>query len=263
MKFRLILSTLALTACLSVVHAAPSNGPTEVGEVELKAALVPSGYNTANEFVGYDNNDKVLFTVLGVLPSTCHQAGDFTYEVKGDEVTVHQKLLEWKDSGKICLQTKMPFAKDIEFNKPLADAQTYKLMDGKTGNKFGELMIGESPVSEPDSELYLHVTDARLWYDPQAKSNAFRVVVVGMYNPDCTKLKELKVDVLEKERAIVARPILERIPGLADDKCEPTERIQRSEVIPYDLKGIWLLHVRSVQGAGKHDLVETDSFKMP
>lgn len=241
---------------LAIAGTAPVAG----GDLELKGAIVPSGYNKAGDFIGYDNNDQVLITVLGMVPNTCTQPGDAKFEIAGDKITIRQTSLDYKDTGKVCTQTRMPFMKDVQLGVIENSNMNYKIVDGKTGDVIGKLPIGISPVSEPDSELYLSVTDARVWKDGKGSKAKWKATVVGKYNSKCTKLKEVKVDVLEKEHSIIVRPILERIGQLSDDQCEPTERLIAAGVVDHNLKGLWLLHVRSIQGAGKHELVDTDSL---
>jgi hypothetical protein len=258
------MKTFTLLTVLLSTTAAIAAGPASVN-VKLHGAMVPSGYNLKNQFVGYDNNDsEVLFTVLGTLGNTCQRVGPYSYKIEGNDIKIFQTALEYKGTGKVCIQTNVPFANDIRL--PTIDTENLKhqIVDGTSGAILGKLPIAESPVAEPDSDLYLNVTDARLWFDPKAKvGEQWRAVVVGKINHDCTKLKTVHVDVLEKEHAIVVRPVLDRDESVADADCAPNERIQHSEPIPLDLKGIWLLHVRSVQGAGKHELVDTDSFRLP
>lgn len=234
--------------------------PVAGGDLELKGAIVPSGYNKVGKFVGYDNNDQVLITVVGMVPNSCTQPGDSKFEVVGDKVTIHQASLDYKDTGKVCTQTRMPFMKDVQLGVIENANMNYKIVDGKSGNVIGKLPIGISPVSEPDSQMYLSVTDTRIWKDIKDGKGKWKATVVGKYNSKCTKLKEVKVDVLEKEHSIIVRPILERIGKLPDDECEPTERLVATGNVDHDLKGLWLLHSRSVQGAGKHELVDVDSL---
>lgn len=260
MHFKTFLSLAAafFGAFITVETAANATHPVET-PVEVKRILAPSGLSQTKSFVGFDDNDDVLVTVLGILPSTCHRVGSYSHDISGDEITIRQNALEYK--GKICIQARVPFANDIHLGVIGKANMKYKIVDGSSKKVIGSLPITVSPVAEPDSELYLNVTDTRLVYE--GKTKKWHAVVVGMHNSACTKLKQVKIDILEAERALVIRPILERDVKVADADCEPTERLQHSEPINFDLKGMWLLHVRSVQGAGKHELVDTESYKTP
>jgi hypothetical protein len=260
MRLNYLVSGFMSLCVLGTSPLMADSAPVETGELELRAAIVPSGYNKNREFIGYDDNDKILITVAGILPNTCYQPGSYTFDVSGNEIVIRQKGLEYKDSGKVCLQTKMPFFNDIDLGVISTANLSYKIVDGKTKNVIGKLPIAKSPVSEPDTDLYLSLTDARIWNDTQGGKSSWKVNVVGLHNSKCTRVKTVEVDVLEKERSIVVRPVLERVGTLTDDKCEPTERITATGTIDHDLKGIWLLHVRSVQGAGKHELVDIESL---
>lgn len=230
------------------------------GEAAVSAPSQKSVAQIVKTFVpmGYDNNDRhVVMTVVGWMPNACYQPDTFTYEIKGKELLLKQSILDVRKPGEVCSQTRTLFINDVDLGVVDHPNKKFDLIDPVGLKTVGVLPIAESPTTDVDSAHYVSVTDARINYDSMLSK--WVVTVIGRWDPACFKEKPFGLDVDEDNQVLVVRPVLERLEKVGP--CTLQTRYVRTQDLGFSPKGLWLLHVRSIQGIGKHELVDTDFLK--
>lgn len=235
MFWNLLVVTVALVLSFNV-HAA---GEPQIVSVALEKSYTP---------IGFDDNDKVQVTVTGTFPSSCYKVGAAQTKIDKEKKTVQIWQSAYKYGG-ICLQMRVPFTQVVDVG--LVDQGNYAFIDGPTGRALGKLMVERSSHAGPDDFLYLPVRDAFLINGPQTRKS---LMLTGTLYDRCTEVQEIKVSYYPE--VIVVQPIAKHTGEL---RCEPTKTgFTRVVELDPDLKGTYLLHVRSMDGQAINKIVETD-----
>ncbi len=231
--YRLLVTTLAI-----ILSGAASANPTTVN-VAVERAFVP---------VGFDSNDRTQFAVEGTFHNTCYRVGPYALKVDSKLKTITMQQQAYKYDGMVCLQMMVPFTQVI--NVGILDEGNYKLLDATTGKQIGTLPVEKSVTAGPDSFLYAPVTDAYIVEGETAEKHT--LVVTGSFGDRCSTFEDIKIGY--QDNVLVVQPIVKRI---TEATCS-SEKVRFLKTIDLreDLKGIYLLHVRSLNGQAINKMVE-------
>lgn len=217
---------------------AKAERPPKIVDVALLKSYVP---------IGFDDNDRVELTVEGSFSDTCHKVAYSRVEVDPEHHALRIWQFAYQYSG-ICTQLFVPFSETVRVG--VIGAGVYDIFDGVSGKWLGQLPVVRSTHAGADDYLYAAVDDAFLIAD--AKGNK-ALTLCGEVTDRCTFLREVRV--LYYRDVIVVQPIAERIEG----RCAPTRaRFTKTVPLAPELKGTYLLHVRSMNGNSINKLVSAD-----
>lgn len=221
---------MTLLFFLSFAHA--DNSPVEI-IVPLHRSYVP---------IGFDDNDNVQVTVEGIFADTCHKIASSTPSVSGNLITIRQTAYRY---GGICLSMLIPFTSTVDLGF-LAPGM-YAIIDDATGANLGELPVARSTTSAADDYLYAPIADA--WV--LASVGQRTLVLTGSFSDRCTTMGEVKVSY--SERVIIIQPIAQRH---TSRDCMGKTRFRKEIALKTALEGVYLLHVRSMEGRAVNKMVD-------
>ena len=235
-----ILATLvgllgAVTTMADVVS--PDTTPNTV-TVAIQKAFIPEGF---------DDNDRTQVTVEGFFPNTCYKVGPYATKIDPMTRTITVQQQAYQYNG-VCLQMLVPFTQTIDLG--LVNAGDYKLTDAAKGSNLGELKIEKATKSEADEYLYAPMTDAYITTEPD--TGIHTLVATGAFSDRCTIFENIKVHYTSD--VIVVQPIVKHI---AESGCESQKvRFAKTVELKKDLTGVYLLHVRSMNGQAINKVVD-------
>ncbi len=236
MTKHLLMFTFVLAVCGS---AFAQQKPTVVS-FPLERSFVP---------IGYDDNDKVQLTLAGSFPDTCYRVASVKTRV--DEATktvfVHQTAYHYPG---ICIRVFVPFSSVADLG--IIGAGEYRIVDESSKKDLGKLPVLRSAHSGADDYLYAAIFDATISNDSPGKR------MLNLYGemPDrCSELQDVQVHYYPE--VIVVQPIAKRI----GENCI-AEKKRFIKMVPLDssVKGVHLLHVRSLSGQAINKLVDVDEL---
>lgn len=227
------------TAFILSLDANGNLNPT-LQNVALQKSYVP---------IGFDDNDRVQLTVTGIFPSTCYKVGTAGADVNEKRRTIRIWQTAYFYNG-ICLGIFVPFTQVV--NVGIIEMGQYDLFDGPTGKYLGTLLVNRSTNPGPDDYLYAPIDDAFVITDAEGRNTL--VLLVSFFDR-CTRLKDVMIHTYPE--VIVAQPIAERLEE--GERCIP-EKNRFTKMVELDpsLKGLYLLHVRSVNGQSINKLVDVN-----
>lgn len=217
-------------------------------EVDLKAALVP---------VGFDTNDNTQIVVTGNFPDSCHKIGP-TEVVQIDKVTkvVTLKQTAYHYNKGICLKVRVPYSQVVNLGM-LPEEGDYKIKDNNSKAELGTLPVAEAKVASPDDFLYAPIDDAYL------KDGGTTPVLTlrGQFTNRCMSLKG-EPEVKYYKDVVVVLPVAQ---WKKDEKNDCTETVTRftKEVTLQPLTGTRLIHVRSMNGQSINQVFDFSTKDRP
>jgi len=230
--FGLLGSIVAMADTIS-----PETTPNTV-TVSIQRAFIPQGF---------DDNDRTQVTVEGFFPNTCYKVGPYATKVDpmSQTITIQQQAYQYNG---VCLQMLVPFNQTIDLG--LVSAGEYKLTDAAKGLALGNLKIDRATKSEADDYLYAPTTDAYITTEPD--TGLHTLVVKGAFSDRCTIFEDIKVNY--SSDVITVQPIVKHIAGRG---CESQKvRFVKTVELKKELTGVYLLHVRSMNGQAINKVVD-------
>lgn len=215
----------------------PDTNPNTV-TVAIQKAFIPEGF---------DDNDRTQVTVEGFFPNTCYKVGPYATKVdpKTRTITIQQQAYHYNG---VCLQMLVPFNQTIDLG--IITAGEYSLRDAAKGGALGALKIDRATKSEADEFLYAPTTDAYITTEPD--TGLHTLIVKGAFSDRCTIFEDIKVNY--NSDVIVVQPIVKHI---AERGCESQKvRFVKTVELKKDLTGVYLLHVRSMNGQAINKVVD-------
>jgi hypothetical protein len=196
---------------------------------------------------GFDDNDRTQITIEGVFPNTCYKVGPYATQIdlKTRTITIQQQAYRYQG---ICLQVVVPFHQVVDLG--LIPQGEYKIVDSASGSALSVIRIDIAKKSEPDEYLYAPITDAFITTDPE--NGIHTLGIQGAFTDRCTVFEDIKVNYTAD--VIVVQPIVKRIGArsCAKDKT----RFMRTVQLKESLTGMYLLHVRSMNGQAINKMVD-------
>ena len=218
------------------------------GDSAFKPEIVNIPLNKVYVPVGFDDNDRVQIVVEGDFPNTCYKIGPYTFHMNEVTKTLSVQQTAYKYMG-VCIQMQVPFTQVVDLG--LMRSGDWTLEDSTAAKTLGRLPIQLAAGPGPDDFLYAPVTEAYVHKDSETLKNALSFM--GTFTDRCTRLKEVRVHYYTD--VIVVQPIAEQIGPLHNCGHELT-RFAHTVLLKEDLKGTYLLHVRSMNGQAINKLVE-------
>lgn len=221
-------------------------GTTQISKADFQPTTVNVGLDKAFAPIGFDDNDRVQIAVEGSFANTCYRMGPHAVRVDdaNHTITIQQQAYLY---GGICLQMIVPFETFIDVG--LLKEGTYTIVDNQTKKELGKLPVLRSSNAGPDDFLYAPVTDAYIVNDHMNKKNS--IVLSGTFSDRCSEIQEVRV--LYQESVLVVQPIMKR----TETACEPKKtRFVKVVELDKDVHGMYLLHVRSLNGQAINRMVD-------
>ena len=210
--------------------------------VSVKTAYIP---------VGYDTNDNVQIALTGLLPNACHRVGPAQVKVdeQGKNILVHQQAYQY---SKPCLELQIPFTKIVDAG--ILTEGSYTVVDETSGVSLGTVEVKRANTLSIDDYLYAPITDATVIKPSDAKNPT--LVLDMKWTNRCTRYKDTVVH--EYKNVIVVQPIAEAL--MEEGRSCETEsvRFQVKKPLSENLKGTYLLHVRSMDGQALNKIIDID-----
>ncbi|MBI1859810.1 MAG: hypothetical protein HYR96_02700 [Deltaproteobacteria bacterium] len=226
-----------IVALLFALPAVADVTPTQI-DVPVHRAYIP---------IGFDDNDNAQVTVEGIFSDTCYRVGPARAVIHSNNhtIAIHQTAYRY---GGICVQLLIPFTKTVDIG--FTPRGNFAIVDAMTGMNLGDLPITRAPNEEADDFLYAPIGDAYVRVDTEAKTNT--LVLTGAFSDRCTVIKDVKVNYYKD--VLVVQPIAEHTSGRAD--CSGRTRFQKLIELKSDLRGTFLLHVRSMEGKAINKMID-------
>lgn len=238
------LSFVLFFSFLTLASAAPA--PTTV-TVGLKQAYVP---------VGFDDNDRIQIAVSGVFRNTCFKMGPHALKVDTVKKEIRIQQQAYYYSG-VCLQMFVPFNEIVDIG--IVPPATYKLIDASSGTGLGSLEVKSSGNQPgPDDFLYAPVSDAYVVNNPESGKRL--LALTGNFGDRCSDFSEIKINSIEemkKTGVMVVQPVIARNEE-ADCSHAKVRFLKTVELDANIPTGVYLLHVRSLNGQAVNKIVDLD-----
>ena len=244
MIYRVLLGVIVLV--LASKHSLGATINPVLVEVPLSKVFVPAGFDT---------NDRIQFAVGGELRNSCFKVVAPEVKVDLETKTIVVKQQAYVYMG-FCLMMIMPYSKVVTLGV-IEQPGTYQIVEGRLGRSLGTIEVSLARTIEQDEFLYAPVSDVNIVQasgpnseeDPQRN----KVVLSGSFSNGCTEFKEIRVS--QNENTIVVQPITifkEQMSECKDEKIE----FLKTVVLDPKLKGDYLVHVRSLNGAALNKVVD-------
>ncbi len=208
-------------------------------------SLVSSAFQTTYLPQGFDTNDKVQLVGEGLFPNSCYRKAGVKVSVNHTLKTIRVTPTAYQYDG-LCMQMIIPYDSVVDVG--LLKAGTYKVLQGYSGDKLGEISVRVSTNAGPDDHLYAPISQAFV----SQLGASVRVKIAGEFPDSCMELQDVITEV--QANVIVVQPVAQRL----DDgrRCAqsivPFEKTVELTNIP---KGKYLLHVRSLNGNAINNLI--------
>jgi hypothetical protein len=148
----------------------------------------------------------------------------------------------------VCLQILVPFTQTIDLG--IVKFGDYKITDASNKSVLGEMKIDKATKSEPDEFLYAPMSDAYITSDTLHGNHT--LVLKGAFSDRCTLFEDVRINYTQD--VIVVQPIVKHI---AVRGCGAVKtRFVKTVELKQDLKGTYLLHVRSMDGQAINKMVD-------
>ena len=222
-------------ALLTSLFGIAADLPTSV-TVPLHRSYIP---------IGFDDNDNLQITVEGAFPNTCYKVGAASVEVDAPSkiIRIEQKAHHYTG---LCFQMLVPFTHTVDLG--FVAAGEYAIIDAATGLNLGDLSVAFAKHSGADDYLYAPISDADIQSSPET---GHTLVLRGSFSDRCTVFREVRV--VYGQAVVVVQPIVDRVP---ERNCGGKTRFLKTVELKEELKGVYLLHVRSMEGSAINKMID-------
>lgn len=244
MMYRVFLGVIVLI--LASKHSLGEPMKPVLVDIPIEKVFIPRGF---------DSNDRVQFAVGGELKNSC-------FKIASNEVSVNSqtKMITVKQKAYVymgfCLMMIIPYSEVVTLGI-VAEPGKYQIVDGGSGKNLGLIEVGPARISDQDEFVYAPVSDVNverasgLNSENDPKRN--RVILTGAFSNDCTRIGEVRVE--QVDNTIVIRPITVFEKPL--NQCQNVKtNFSHTVVLDPNLRGDYLIHVRSLNGAAINRVVE-------
>jgi len=204
------------------------------------SALAPVPATSLFVARGFDDNDEVVATLDGYLPSACYQLADAQVTADLARHRIYVQQMAYVSTG-FCAQVISPYFNTVRLGRIPAGNYTLMTRDGKL-NKT--LVVTRAPVPTKDDYLYAPVDSA--FAAPYQGS--YVAVLTGRFTNTCLRMRAIPVTVTGD--TVQVMPIMEL--RKQDDAGRPCKKAEIpfhvSQKFPALSPGRYLLHVRSLNG---------------
>jgi len=199
--------------------------------------------------IGFDDNDRAQVTVAGVFPDTCYRVAAVSAKLDEKQKKIFITQTAYHYTG-ICTRVFVPFASVVDLG--IVGNGDYQLVDAASGKALGRLPVTRASHPGADDHMYALINDANVHNDGPSKK---WLTLSGELPDRCSEFKEVQVHYYPE--TIVVQPIVKRIGEL----CAPYKtRFVKEVQLDSSLRGVQLLHVRSLSGQALNKLVDVDEI---
>ena len=186
---------------------------------------------------GFDDNDLVEVTVVGILPDSCHRNPTFNIERKDDDQFSIRLFAHYVPNPEGCRQISMTYQETINFGMMYPGDYSLSLVNKRSTQKK-ILTINPASTYLRDEFLYGNVSGV-------VENDANREVeLVGVNPVDCLSFE--KVDAEVQDSIIILRPHFKES-GVCKNRPTPFSIKYQVPHLQNAPQGI-LLHVRVMNG---------------
>jgi len=204
---------------------------------EFSPTLIPIQISDMYIPSGFDSNDDVQVVVEGWFPNTCYKLAPQdknTVKVEGNVIFIQPQA--WKYNG-ACLQVVVHYDQVISLG--ILNEGDYRVALGGGGG-VKPLTIKKATRPEPDDYVYAPIKSAEFLRDKKI------VRVEGEFTHGCMKVDRV-IQYEPHDQAIAILPIVTHEVTEACEK-QPTSFKEDIELTHKDLKGRYLIHIRTANG---------------
>ncbi len=243
-NFKKIFLVPVVVLALSATFSARAEGWDDSDAI----AEVPAPVNGIFIPKGFDNNDNAQIVITGAYPNTCYQVGRVDAVVNSETKVIDVEVTSFFQSNRACLMLYTPFTEVVSLG--VLKAGNYNVQVNSKADE--EIMpVGLAPSDTPDDFVYANVFGL-------IRKGDRGFELEGKLPKSCANLKEVKM-IEEPGKVMVVLPIVEFPEG-----CNPTIVDDRDYgkpfsahfELPADIKGRYLIHVRSLNGGSINQVVE-------
>lgn len=205
--------------------------------VQIDKTIVPNGFDT---------HERAQFAVFGLLHNSCMQIGPTALKINPDTKTIEVQQQAYYLEGVLCEQISLPYYQIVNVG-PLSGG-SYRILDYSTGQKIGVFFIDREIKVLPTSESYAPLTHFEVVLP---RNGAPYAVLMGKDLGDCWNFE--RVNIKYDDESIVLDPIVRY---LQKNNCTVQNRTFTKNIpLKNGLKGIYLLHVRTLDGIGLNQVI--------
>lgn len=186
---------------------------------------------------GFDDNDLVEVTVVGILPDSCHRNPTFNIERKDDNQFSIRLFAHYVPNPEGCRKISMPYQETINFGMMYPGEYSLSLVNTRSTQKK-TLTINPASTYLRDEFLYGNVNGV-------VENDANREVeLVGVNPVNCLSFEKMDAEV--QDSIIILRPHF-RESGVCKNRPTPFSIKYKVPHLQNAPQGI-LLHVRVMNG---------------
>lgn len=234
--------TVSLTVASTAVVVASDWGDT--GSVQE----VPAPLNGIFVPKGFDNNDNAQVVITGAYPNSCYQVGRVDAIVDHEAKVVDVEVTAYYKADRMCLMLYTPFTEVVSLG--VLTQGDYSLQVNNT------MDTQKMPVALASSDSSDDFVYANVFGLMRRGDRGFELQ--GRLPKACAVLKEIKM-IEEEGKIMVVLPIIEFPEGCnphESDAADLGKSFNKKFVLPADIKGRYLIHVRSLNGGSINQVVE-------
>lgn len=189
---------------------------------------------------GFDDNDEVVVTLEGYLPSTCYQIANIevTKDLATRQIVLQQMAYVVATT---CSQIIIPFVTTVNLGRLPAGSYAVRTRDGQHRQT---LVVDRAPAPWPDNYVYAPIESAGVG----RLGGGYVVVLNGRYTNTCLRMRDIRV--LPTGNTVQILPIMELLKS--EDFGKPCRKVELpfrvTQNLPALKAGRYLVHVRSMNG---------------
>ncbi len=189
---------------------------------------------------GFDDNDDIVVTLDGYLPSPCYQLAQaqITRDLEHGRIYVQPMA---RVVGTLCPAVIVPYIQSVSLGRFARG--TYRVITGD-GKQNQPLVVERAPIPTKDDYLYAPVDTAQV----APYGSGYVAVLTGRFTNSCLRMRAIPVT--SSGRTLQVLPIMELTK--VDAAGRPCRRVETpfrvTQRLPSLHSGRYLLHVRSLNG---------------
>lgn len=236
--FSSVVASVAVVALVAGVSTAQALDFDDVVEVSapIKGVFIPQGF---------DNNDNAQVVVEVALPNSCYKMGMVKTLINPDTKSVNVSVTSFYRHSSACLQIYTTYPEVVSLG--LLDVGNYAVNVNSTTDY--QLPVALATNDSADDFVYANVLGL-------VRQSTFDFQIQGRLPRECAQLREIRV-LREEGGVMVVLPIVEFPEGcdLSTDESVLGKEFLATFTLPTDLKGDYLIHVRSFNGGSLNQVV--------
>jgi hypothetical protein len=154
-----------------------------VSGLAMASPVVPVASSSLFVPRGFDDNDDIVVTLDGYLPSTCYEIAEPQVTMDGARRQIFVQTMAHVSPGP-CAQVIVPFLTEVHLGRLPAGPYTVLTRDGTLRES---LIVDPAPVSTQDNFLYAPIDSILV----VKSATGYAAVLDGRYTDTCLRLREV------------------------------------------------------------------------